>query len=49
MGKLFTQGIDWLSDKCIYFAKLYNLVLAKLRWCSTAGMVSADLAENNGR
>jgi len=36
------------SHLCAYVTKQYNLVPAKGRWCSTAGKVTAGLAESNG-
>ena len=41
----FLQAIHTL---CASVTKQYNLVLAKGRWCSAAGEVTAGLAESNG-
>jgi len=36
------------SNLCASVTKQYNVVLVKGRWCSSAGKVTASLAESNG-
>jgi len=47
-GKAAQQPLASCSHICASVTKQYNLVLAKGRWCSATGKVTAGLAESNG-
>jgi len=44
----FRFHVTSCSHTCASVTKQYNLVLAKGRWCSAAGNVTAGLVESNG-